>query len=103
MPAQSKEVVVDSDVFTGKHLRPDRRDCLLSRGAWRRAGRSTRARACVQFYQRLTIDLAIGCQWQVVQNDDADWHHVVWQALGRPLGDTVATGAKERRGRDKRR
>ncbi|CRM36732.1 hypothetical protein [Pseudomonas sp. 44 R 15] len=77
MPAQFKEVLVQTDVVGTENIGPDRSDLLLQRGD-RRLPVLVR-RAGVRFGQCLAVQLAVGVERHALEEDQVRRHHVVRQ------------------------
>ena len=78
VPAELEEIIVDADTVAAEEVRPDPAQRLLGRCARRDiAARDLRIHA--RRGQGLAIDLAIGGQWQRLEQDVGGWQHVIGQ------------------------
>ena len=78
MAAQLEKIIVDADPVETENLGEQTAQDLLLRSAWRAPdarGAKLRCR------QRLAIQLAVGCERQILQHHERRRHHVVGQAL----------------------
>src|SRR6266853_3365654 len=81
MAAQIEEVVVSIEVWDVQHLAPDVSNNLFGWRELRGHAIACRRRSGRRLWQRRTIDLAVGVQWQLRQKDDRRRDHVLWQDL----------------------
>ncbi len=77
MAAEFEEVVAAPDLLDFQHIGPDRSQLLLQFTLRRDVGRLQLAG--VRRRQRLAVQLAVGGQRQLVEDDEMGRHHVIRQ------------------------
>ncbi|RMP86081.1 hypothetical protein ALQ16_200910 [Pseudomonas syringae pv. actinidiae] len=77
MATEFKEIVAATDLLDFQHIGPDRRQLLLQFTLRHDIGRLKLAG--IRRRQRLAVQLAVGGQGQLVEDDEMRRHHVIRQ------------------------
>ncbi|MNF97149.1 hypothetical protein D3C84_799680 [compost metagenome] len=99
--AEFEEVVFQADVVDGQHVLPDRREGFFQGAAWRDV--FTLLLSTVDGRQGLAVELAVGGQRQLSEEQQERWDHVVRQMLtqcpfqGFPQGRLSVDVSQQRR------
>ena len=100
MPAQFKEIVLDSDGRESKGFRPNRGQGFLDGGARFRVARHVRKVLALGRGQRLAVDFAVGCQRHRLDHHVVGRRHISWNLVPQEIpqaGDELAGAIPQER------